>query len=89
MRDNLIFASICCIKQCFKNIDVKNITEHKKFWKTIRLFSNKCKTAKSIIFIENGKTLHGDKVIANFRTLGLTKQEGPAEKGGHASPTFC
>ena len=32
--------------QYFNNIDVKNVTDNKKFWKTIRpKFSNKCKTA--------------------------------------------
>ena len=31
-------------KQYFNKIDVKNVTDKKKFWKTIRQkFSNKCK----------------------------------------------
>ena len=41
-------------KQYFTNIDVKNVTYNKKFWKTVRpKFSNKCKTVNTIILVEN------------------------------------
>ena len=41
-------------KQYFSNIGVKNVTDNKKFWKTVRSkFSNKCKTANTIILVEN------------------------------------
>ena len=65
MSNNLIFASIYFVKQHFKNINVGNVTENKKFWKTIRLFSNQCKIANTIILIENDKISQGDKVNAN------------------------
>ena len=62
----------------FNNIDVKSVTDNKKCWKTIRpKFSNKCKTANTIILVEN------DKVIANnfinyftdaTHSLGLNKK---------------
>ena len=53
-------------KQYFKNIDVKNVTDNKKFWKTMTpKFSNKCKTTIIIILIENEKILLDNKVLAN------------------------
>ena len=52
--------------QYFKNINAKNVTDNKKFWKTIRPnFSNKCKTANTTILVKNYKILQDDKVIAN------------------------
>ena len=51
--------------QYFNDIDVKNLTDNKRFKKTIRpKFSNKCKTASTIILVENDKILQGDKPIA-------------------------
>ena len=45
-------------KQYFNNIDVKNVTDNKKFWKTVGpKFSNKCKSANTIILVENEKIL--------------------------------
>ena len=53
-------------KQYFNNIDVKNVTYNKKFWKTIRpKFSNKCKTANTIILVEIEKILQDEKATAN------------------------
>ena len=47
-------------------MDVKNVTDNKKFWKTIKLkFSNKCKTANTIILVEDEKILQDEKTIAN------------------------
>ena len=85
MRDNLIFASICCIKQCFKNIDVKNVTEKQKvFRKLLDYFQINVNT---IILIEKDKILQGDKVNANtFIVAG--KAGGTRWEGGHALPTF-
>ena len=41
-------------KQYFNNIDVKNVMDNKKFWRTIRpKLSKKCKTTKRIILVEN------------------------------------
>ena len=72
------------VKQYFNNIDFKNVTDNKKFRKTIRpKFSNKCKTANTIILVENDKILQDDKAIAktfiNYFTdvthsLGLKKK---------------
>ena len=53
-------------KQYFNNTDVKNLTHNKKFWKIIRpKFSNKCKTANTIILVEDEKILQDEKAIAN------------------------
>ena len=53
-------------KQYFNNTDVKNLTDNKKFWKIIRpKFSNKCKTANTIILVEDEKILQDEKAIAN------------------------
>ena len=53
-------------KQYFNNADVKNLTDNKKFWKIIRpKFSNKCKTANTIILVEDEKILQDEKAIGN------------------------
>ena len=53
-------------KQYFNNTGVKNVTNNKKFWKTItRKFSNKCKIASRIILVENEKILQDEKALAN------------------------
>ena len=53
-------------KQYFNKIEVKNVTDNKKFWKTIRpKFSNKCKIANAIILVEDEKILQDEKAIAN------------------------
>ena len=53
-------------KQNFNNIDVKNVTDNKRFWKTIwPKFSNKCKTANTIILVEDEKNLQDEKAIAS------------------------
>ena len=53
-------------KQYFNNADVKNLTDNKTFWKIIRpKFSNKCKTANTIILVEDEKILQDEKAIAN------------------------
>ena len=54
-------------KQYFSNIDVKNVTGNKKFWKTITpKFSNKRKTANTIILVEDVKILQDEKAIVNI-----------------------
>ena len=53
-------------KQYFNNIDVKNVTDNKMFWKTIRpKFWNKCKTANIIILFEDEKILQHEKATTN------------------------
>ena len=50
----------------YSNINVKNINDNKLFWKTIRPnFSNKCKTAKTIILVEGKNVIKDDTEIAD------------------------
>ena len=49
-------------EQYFDNIAVKNVTDNKKFTQE---FSSNCKTANTIILVENEKFLHDEKAIAN------------------------
>ena len=53
-------------KEYFNSIDVKNVRDKKRFWKTIRLkLSNKCKTGNTITLLENEKILQDENAIAN------------------------
>ena len=53
-------------KEYFNSIDVKNVRDKKRFWKTIRLkLSNKCKTGNTITLVENEKILQDENAIAN------------------------
>ena len=53
-------------KEYFNSIDVKNVRDKKRFWKTIRLkLSNKCKTGNTITLVENEKILQDKNAIAN------------------------
>ena len=55
---------MCKQQQYFNNLNLKIITNSKKFWKTIkRLFSNKSKTAGSNIFHENSRIIKDNKKI--------------------------
>ena len=52
-------------KNYYENIDVKQISDSKKFWKTIRpSFSNKTKTANTIILSEKDDIIKEEKIIA-------------------------
>ena len=53
-------------KPYFNNINVKNVTDNKTFWKTVRRkFSKKCKTASTNILVEDEKILQEEKATAN------------------------
>ena len=50
----------------FRNIDVKNVTDNKKFWKTISQRNwKKCKAENTIILVENDKICQDDKATVN------------------------
>ena len=54
-------------KQYFSNIYVKNVTDNKKFCKIIRpKFSNKCKTANTVVLAEDEIILLHKKSIGNI-----------------------
>ena len=71
-------------KEYFSNINVNDLSDSKKFWKIVKpRFSNKCKTANSIILVEGENIIKDDQKIANTfndffvnitKTLKLKKQ---------------
>ena len=51
----------------FNNLNVKDVTETKQFWKTIKpFFTEKNKTTNHIILTENTQTLREDKAICQI-----------------------
>ena len=70
----------------FNNIDIKNITDSKRFWTAVKpFFTDKSKTYNNIILNENDKTIKDGKEIANkfnkyfaniIKKLNLKKDNG-------------
>ena len=51
----------------YENLDLKDITDSKKFWATVKpLFSNKIKSTEYITLEENGKIISNDKELARI-----------------------
>ena len=49
-----------------QNMDVNKVNDNKMFWKTVKQrFSNKCKTANTIILIEGDMIIKNEKFIAD------------------------
>ena len=49
----------------FENLDTKNITDNKKFWKTVKPFlSNKTLKSENITLIKDDEVISNPKVIA-------------------------
>ena len=54
-------------KRHFNSLNVNDITENKKFWKTIKpFFSEKNKTTNNIILSENNQAVREDKAICQI-----------------------
>ena len=50
----------------FQNMDVNKVSDNKMFWKTVKpRFSNKCKTANTIILTEGDMIIKNEKLIAD------------------------
>ena len=50
----------------YSNLHVKDITDNKKFWKTMKpLFSSKTKSAVSTTLTDNGKIVENQNEVAN------------------------
>ena len=50
----------------FQNIDVSKVNDNKMFWKTVKpRFSNKCKTANTVILREGNMVMNNEKLIAD------------------------
>ena len=55
----------------YQNIDVSKVNDDKMFWKTVKpRFSNKCKTANTIVLTEGDMIMKNEKLIVD--TLSIT-----------------
>ena len=61
----------CTRKNYYNSLDIKNITDNKQFWKTIKPFlSEKIKTTSKIKFKDQNKIIsNDDKVAEEFSTF--------------------
>ena len=75
----------------FRNIDLSNLTDNRKFWKAIKpVFADKIQTAPSITLEENGELISDDRKIAelcNNYFLNITQDLGIQEDFAHISIT--
>ena len=54
-------------KRHFNSLNVKDVTDNKKFWKTIKpFFTDKNKTTNNIILTGNNQTVREDKAISQI-----------------------
>ena len=57
----------------FSDINVKSISDNKRFWKTIKpFFSNKDLNTKNMMLVEDNKIVHEEEIIANIMNNCLT-----------------
>ena len=55
-------------KRNYNDLDLSNLTDNRKFWKTIRpLFANKIKVKNKITLNEDSKSTKDDQQVANIR----------------------
>ena len=53
-------------KTFFETLNINEITDERKFWKTVQpFFTDKCKTTNNIILREKKETLNDNKNISN------------------------
>ena len=53
-------------KTFFETLNTNEITDNRKFWKTVKpFFTDKCKTTNNIILTEKNETLNDNKKISN------------------------
>ena len=70
LRSNLLKQSK---KRHFNSLIVNDVTENKKFWKTIKpFFIEKNKTTNNIILSENNQTVREDKAICQISNTFFT-----------------
>ena len=57
-------------KQYFADLNEKDITDNRKFWRNVKpFFSEKIKSRESIVLIEKGKTISKEDKVANTLNL--------------------
>ena len=76
----------------YKNLDLKNLTDNRKFWKTVKpVFTDKVQVSQSITLIENGEMVTDDLKIAeifNDYFANITQDLEITDTGAHLSPTI-
>ena len=54
-------------KDYYKDLDIKNLTDNRKFWRSVKpLFNDKVKTSSTIVLMENNKIVSEDHVVATI-----------------------
>ena len=76
----------------FKKLDLKNLTDNRKFWKTVKpVFTGKVQVSQHITLIENGEMVTDDLKIAeifNDYFANITQDLEITDTGAHLSPTI-
>ena len=66
LRNQFLKKSTLEARTCYKNLDLKDINESRKFWATVKpLFSNKIKSAENIFLDESGEIIRNEVEVAN------------------------
>ena len=54
-------------KDYYKGLDIKNLTDNRKFWRSVKpLFNDKVKTSSTIVLMENDEIVSEDRAVANI-----------------------
>ena len=54
-------------KDYYKGLDIKNLTDNRKFWRSVKpLFNDKVKTSSTIVLMENDEVVSEDRAVANI-----------------------
>ena len=76
----------------YQNLDLKNLTDNRKFWKTVKpVFTDKVQVSQSITHIENGEMVTNDLKIAeifNNYFADITKDLEITETGAYLLPSI-
>ena len=68
-RNLCVSITIKAKRSYYENLDLKDITNSKKFWAKVKsLFSSKIKSTEYITLEENGKIISNDKELAILLT---------------------
>ena len=66
LRNPFLKKSTLEARTCYKNLDLEDINESRKFWATVKpLFSNKIKSAENIFLDESGEIVRNEVEVAN------------------------
>ena len=64
---------MCKQQQCFNNLNLKIITDSKRFWKTVKLLlSNRSRTEGNMIIHENNRIIKDNKKVSHTLNMYFT-----------------